>query len=135
MFEKFIQEFAAWLLRWLLENVGVTPQVYYPVTEILPKPEVTPRTQRDEIPWFKYIHPSVTEDDVREKVHREVSNLVQNFPMVDICKHLQQMTREKRVYLNIKPELMFNELHRIGMPDEKNEGFSYKNFMHHFNIK
>ena len=57
MFNKFIQDFAAWLLRWLIENVGVTPQVYSPATDEHPKPEVTPRTQRDEIPLFKYIHP------------------------------------------------------------------------------
>ena len=70
MFEKFIQEFAAWLLRWLLENVGVTPQVYYPVTEKLLKPEVTPRMQRDEIPWFKYIRPLPKTMFVRKYIAR-----------------------------------------------------------------
>lgn len=90
--------------------------------------------QEQQASLFRFIHPSVTEDADRMKVHREVSNLVSNFPMVDICKHLQQMKKDKRVYLNVKPEVMFAELHRMGMPDEQTEGFSYKNFMHYFNI-
>ena len=101
-------------------------------TEDIQAEEVTPEAETAGL--FKYIHPSVVEDKDRLKVHREVCNLVRNFPIADICKHLQQMRREKLVYLSIKPEAMFDELHRLGMPDEQTQGFSYKNFMHHFNI-
>lgn len=94
--------------------------------------DVTPEAESAGL--FKYIHPSVVEDKDRLRIHREVCNLVRNFPLVDICKHLQQMRRDKLVYLSIKPEVMFDELHRLGMPDEQTQGFSYKNFMHHFNI-
>ena len=36
--------------------------------------------------------------------------------------------------LNVKPEAMFEELHRLGMPDEETPGFSKKNFMNYFNV-
>ena len=88
----------------------------------------------EEIPLFKYIHPSVTADSDKRQVHCEVRNLVQQFPMSDICRYLRQMCKENRVYLNVKPEAMFTELHRMGMPDESTPGYSYKNFMNYFNV-
>ncbi|MBR0194634.1 MAG: hypothetical protein IJQ32_00110 [Paludibacteraceae bacterium] len=88
----------------------------------------------EEIPLFKYIHPSVTADSDKRQVHCEVRNLVQQFPMLDICRYLRQMCKENRVYLNVKPEAMFTELHRMGMPDESTPGYSYKNFMNYFNV-
>ena len=88
----------------------------------------------DDIPSFKFIHPSITADDDKRQVHYEVQNLVQQFSMSDICRYLRQMSKEHRVYLNVKPEAMFAELHRMGMPSESTPGFSYKNFMNYFNI-
>lgn len=97
--------------------------------------EVVPDT--DEIPdeeLFKYIHPSITAEDEKRQIHLEIRNLVQHLPLPEICKYLRQMYKQKRVYLNVKSESMFDELHRMGMPDESNQGFSQKNFLNYFNI-
>ena len=94
----------------------------------------TPFHEVNDIPLFKYIHPSVTDDEERRKINREIENLVQNLPLNEICKYLRQMYKEKRVYLNVKLEAMFDELQRLGMPDENTQGFSYKTFQNCFNI-
>ena len=96
--------------------------------------EVTPVVTKEDVTLFKYIHPSITTDEDKRQVHCEVQNLVQQFSMSDICRYLRQMCKEHRVYLNVKPEAMFAELHRMGMPSESTPGFSYKNFMNYFNI-
>lgn len=96
--------------------------------------DILPIPQEEDIPFFKYIHPSITTDEDKRQVHCEVQNLVRRFSMADICRYLRQMCKEHRVYLNVKPEAMFVELHRLGMPDETQTGFSYKNFMNYFNI-
>ena len=49
-------------------------------------------------------------------------------------RNLMALKRDNRVYLNVKPEAMFAELHRLGLPDETTPGFSYKNFTNYFNI-
>ena len=83
---------------------------------------------------FKYIHPSVVDVEERIKVHKELVNLVRSLPLPEICKYLMALKRDNRVYLNVKPEAMFAELHRLGLPDETTPGFSYKNFTNYFNI-
>lgn len=93
----------------------------------------TPIEKVTDIPLFKYIHPSVTDDNQRVKIHREVVNLVHTLPLAEICKYLRLMYKDKRVYLNVKTEAMFDELHRLGMPDENTQGFSHKNFQNYFN--
>ena len=84
---------------------------------------------------FKYIHPSVTDDNERLQIHREVVNLVQSLSLPEICKYLMDMRDKNKVYLNVRPEAMFSELHRLGMPDEDTPGFSKKNFTSYFGIK
>ena len=132
MFEKFLKDFAAWFFQWLRSNGVSVPQVS---DSMLPDNDPSTQCRAEDRQLFRFIHPAVVDDGERLKVHCEVCNLAKNFPMVTICKHLSQMKRDNRVYLGVKPELMFEELHRIGMPDDETEGFSYKNFMHHFNIK
>lgn len=98
--------------------------------------EETPSApQQEQTALFKYIFPSIVDDEERLRVHREVCNLVQNYPLTEICSHLMQMKKDEKVYLGVRPELMFAELQRLGMPGEDVTGYSYKNFMHHFNIK
>ena len=87
-----------------------------------------------EIPLFKFIHPSVTDDDERKKIHCEVQNLVRALPLPEICRYMRLMKSDNKVYLSVKPELMFDELHRMGMPDERSPGFTKKNFMNYFNV-
>lgn len=97
--------------------------------------DVTREPQQEQTQLFKYIFPSIVDDGERLRVHREVCNLVQNYPLAEICTHLMQMKKDEKVYLGVRPELMFAELQRLGMPGEDVTGYSYKNFMHHFNIK
>ena len=97
--------------------------------------DVTPvESANSNMSLFKYIHPSVISEEEKLQVHGEVQNIVRQFAMSDICRYLRQMRRENRVYLNVKPEAMFTELHRMGMPPETTPGYSYKNFMNYFNI-
>ncbi len=96
--------------------------------------DVVPVEQVDDSPLFKYIHPSVTDDAEQRQIDREVRNLVRALPLSEICRYLRQMYKEKRVYLNVKTDAMFEELHRLGMPDESNQGFSMKNFQNYFNV-
>ena len=96
--------------------------------------DVEPVQDVDDSPLFKYIHPSVTSEAEQRQIDREVRNLVRALPLSEICRYLRQMYKEKRVYLNVKTDAMFAELHRLGMPDESNQGFSQKNFQNYFNI-
>lgn len=87
-----------------------------------------------EIPLFRFIHPSVTDETERIQIHREVVNLVTHLPLPEVCRYLQQMKHDNRVFLCSKPETMFDELHRLGLPPESVPGFSKKNFMNYYNI-
>ncbi len=98
-----------------------------PSTEAEPSP--TPQ-----VVLFRFIHPSVTDEIERVKIHREVENLVRTLPLPEICRYLMEMRKNCRVYLSVKPEIMFEELHRMGMPDETTPGFSMKNFRSYFNV-
>ena len=87
-----------------------------------------------EIELFHFIHPSVTSQTEKIKIHHEIENLVRHFPLPEICRYLMELRKSNRVYLSIKPEIMFEELHRMGMPDETTPGFTKKNFMNYFNV-
>lgn len=88
----------------------------------------------NDIHLFKYIHPSITSEKEQKQISGEVQNLVQNFPLPEVCRYLRQMYKDKRVYLNVKIEAMFDELHRLGLPSEETPGYSFKNFKNYFNI-
>ena len=87
-----------------------------------------------DIPLFKYIHPCITDDKEKRKIHGEVANLVRTLPLPEICRYMRRMYKEKRIYLNVKIEAMFDELHRMGLPDEETPGYSLKNFQNYFNM-
>ena len=91
----------------------------------------TPDTQEE---LFHFIHPSVTDDAERLKIHLEIKNLVRTLPLPEICRYMQQMKKEKRVYLNVKIDSMYAELLRLGMPDDDIPGYSFKNFKNYFNV-
>lgn len=96
--------------------------------------EPTAAPEQPQMDLFKYIHPCVTDVEERKKIHMEIQNLVRTLPLPEICRYLMDLRKNDRVYLNVKPELMFEELHRMGMPDESVSGFSMKNFRSYFNI-
>jgi len=97
-------------------------------------PEASAPCGQTEKELFRFIHPSVTSEAEKRKIHQEIENLVSHFPLPEICRYLMEMRKNNRVYLSVKPELMFEELHRIGMPDEKTPGYSMKNFRSYFNV-
>ena len=123
-----------------VEAGGIGKQVIYGkqesanTVEETKQQEVSPKKEDIE-DLFRFIHPHVTSDEERMQVHKEIKNLVRNFPLPEIARYLQQMRKETRVYLSVKPELMFDELHRLGMPEENTPGFTYKNFTNYFNGK
>lgn len=123
-----------------VEAGGIGKQVIYGKQESTSSIDETKHqkanpVKEDKEELFRFIHPHVTSDADRMQVHKEIMNLVRNFPLPEIARYMQQMRKENRVYLSVKPELMFDELHRLGMPDENTPGFTYKNFTNYFNVK
>lgn len=115
------------------QNNNCTVNNYFSTTTTATtEPTATPEPPQMDL--FKYIHPSVTDVEERIKIHREVQNLVRTLPLSEICRYLRQMYKDRRVYLNVKTDAMFDELHRLGMPDDSQPGFSLKNFQNYFNI-
>ena len=94
--------------------------------------DVEPVVEEEDL--FKYIHPSITSLEEKLQISKEVQNLVRALPLSEICRYLRQMYKDKRVYLNVRTDAMFDELHRMGMPDESKQGFSQKNFQNYFNV-
>jgi hypothetical protein len=87
-----------------------------------------------DIPLFKYIHPSIISESEKRQIHGEIQNIVRSLPLREVCRYLRQMYKDKRVYLNVKIDAMFDELHRLGLPDENTPGYSFNNFKNYFNI-
>ena len=86
-------------------------------------------TNRDAIPageeLFHFIHPEV-DDSEEVKIHQAVKKLVKRFGVKEICDYLSQMAREKKVLLPQKPNVAYDELVRMGMPN--GERFALKTF-------
>lgn len=86
-------------------------------------------TNRDAIPageeLFHFIHPEV-DDSEEVKIHQSVKKLVKRFGVKEICDYLSQMAGEKRILLPQKPNVAYDELVRMGMPN--GEGFALKTF-------
>lgn len=86
-------------------------------------------TKSDAIPvdeeLFHFIHPEV-EDSEEVKIHKAVKNLVKRFGVKEICDYLSQMASEKKILLPQKPNVAYDELVRMGMPN--GDGFALKTF-------
>ena len=74
---------------------------------------------------FHFIHPEV-EDSEEVKIHQAVKKLVSRFGIQQICDYLSQMASEKKILLPQKPNVAYDELVRMGMPN--GEGFALKTF-------
>lgn len=82
---------------------------------------------------FRFIHPKVTDDDERRKVHQEVKNLVSHFPLPEIFNHLSNMADDERIYYRtLNHAVVRKELERLGLPDESIPNFSMKTFEKYF---
>jgi len=76
---------------------------------------------------FKYIHPSVTSEQDRIQIDKTIRYLVK-LPMPNLCDQLKEMQRNKQVIAtSIQTKLLFEELHRMGMPDADTPGYSISN--------
>jgi len=92
-----------------------------------------PSTEEEaDMELFRYIHPSVTDDDERLQVHKEVCNLVRHNTAQDICAYLDIMWHEKRVLLPISGSNALVELRRLGMPGEEVAGYSSTTFYKYY---
>jgi hypothetical protein len=78
---------------------------------------------------FHFVHPAVDGDD-EWQVHREVRRLVMRQGLQEICRHLLQMKKERRVLLPQSPSSAYAELVRMGMPS--GEGFAEKTFRKYY---
>ena len=78
---------------------------------------------------FHFGHPAVDGDD-EWQVHREVRRLVMRQGLQEICRHLLQMKKERRVLLPQSPSSAYAELVRMGMPS--GEGFAEKTFRKYY---
>ena len=78
------------------------------------------------------IHPSVTQEQEKQKIHGELVNLVRNNSIVNICDHLKSMAKSNRISYPHTTKKVMKELQRLGMPGEDVRGFSYKNFQKYY---
>jgi hypothetical protein len=89
----------------------------------------TGRTDESAEELFHFVHPAVDGDD-EWQVHREVRRLVMRQGLQEICRHLLQMKKERRVLLPQSPSSAYAELVRMGMPS--GEGFAEKTFRKYY---
>lgn len=78
---------------------------------------------------FHFIHPEIEESE-EVKVHQQVKRLVGRFGTQDICKYLNELSRERRILLPQSSQSAYDELVRMGMPTE--EGYSFKTFTKYY---
>ena len=86
----------------------------------------------DDIELCHFIHPSVTDDNEKMQIHKEIENLVRCNTIPNICSYLSKMAADSRILLPIEPTSALKELRRMGMPGEDAEGFKYKNFAKYY---
>lgn len=84
---------------------------------------------------FKYIHYSVTDEQEREHVHKEICNIVQLPKMSQVCNELCTMMKNQRILSSIDRTCMLEELRRLGLPDANTPGFSDQNFYSYYHTK
>ena len=106
---------------------GAVPET--PLQMEIKEPANDDVTKRDAIPageeLFHFIHPEV-DDSEEVKIHQAVKKLVKRFGVKEICDYLSQLAREKKVLLPQKPNVAYDELVRMGMPN--GERFALKTF-------
>lgn len=78
---------------------------------------------------FHFIHPAM--DENREtQIHNEVKQLVKRQGIQMICQHLAHMQNEGKLLLPPNPSVVYNELGRMGMP--QNEGYNENTFRKYY---
>ena len=78
---------------------------------------------------FHFIHPSMDEEQ-EKRIHNEVKQLVKRQGIQMICQHLAHMQNEGKLLLPPNPSVVYNELGRMGMP--QNEGYNENTFRKYY---
>ena len=93
------------------------------------QPEISYEEERNE-ELCHFIHPSV---DSRQEwqVHYEVRRLASRQGIQEICRHLLQMSKDKKLLLPHSPSTAYEELIRMGMPS--GNGFNESTFRKYYN--
>lgn len=106
----------------------VTQQAAAPMPQDDGQPEDCDEAERDE-ELCHFIHPSL---DSRQEwqVHDEIKRLVLRQGVKEICQHLLQMSKDKRLLLPQSPSMAYEELVRMGMPS--NNGFNESTFRKYY---
>lgn len=77
---------------------------------------------------FRFLAPGL-DDEEKQKVHRQVADLVSRFSLPEIGKYLSYIERDEKIYIkNANLDRLHEELVRLGMPNCDNDGFSIDNF-------
>lgn len=101
------------------------PDVYGKIGDMI-------RSCQTETELCHFIHPAVTDDEEKAKIHHEIANLVSHYQAQDICSYLNVMAADQKILLPMSGDAALKELQRMGMPDEDTEGFSAKTFYRYY---
>lgn len=93
------------------------------------QPECNQQKPDEEL--FHFIHPSV-DDEEGWKIHYEVKRLVKRMSLPDIIMYLKDMAADKKILLPIVSTIAYDELVRMGMPN--NGGFSKDHFRKQYHL-
>lgn len=91
---------------------------------VVTEPSVQPQEE-----LFSHIDPTVIEESEQRRIHLTVKNLVTKFDLAQICERLNEMARNREIFVG-KKEKLYDELVRMGMPT--GDGFSLKSFLNKF---
>ena len=103
-------------------------EVPVPVPQSKEQPGEPDRENRSE-ELCHFIHPAL--DSLQEwEVHDEIKRLVLRQGIKEICQHLLQMSKDKRLLLPQSPSAAYVEMVRMGM--SKGVGFNEKTFQKYY---
>lgn len=89
----------------------------------LNRPDKTVPEKKDEL--FHFVHPEL--DDIEAwRVHNAVKRIVMHQKVKEICEYLKDLKKDRKVLLPKSPNVVYQELVRLGMPHS--DGFGEKNF-------
>lgn len=130
---KYIQnhyaEFTDVQLRAIYELDMMLNLIHKEMQKQMPKTEKQVINRLPEEELFKYIHPSICDEEAQQ-IHEEVKRLVTHYGIPEICQYLYQMAKNKKILLPQMPSSAYNELVRMGMPTTA--GYSEKCFQKYY---
>lgn len=89
----------------------------------LNRPDKPVPEKKDEL--FHFVHPEL-DDNEAWRVHNAVKRIVMHQKVKEICEYLKDLKKDRKVLLPKSPNVVYQELVRLGMPHS--DGFGEKNF-------